>query len=79
MTPAVLGRAPDGDASGVPVALGELAVLGIADTWIIPSALFGIPGLALILVVLLETGAAAAWIPAIRRLRGEDVEGSVAA
>jgi hypothetical protein len=42
----------------------------------VPGLLFGIPGL--LLIVLLQFGGAVAWIPAIRRLRGEDEETATA-
>ena len=55
---------------GVPLTLGPLGVLGTLHIWIVPGALLGIPGLLIVLFVLVQTAGAAAWIPAIRRLRG---------
>lgn len=55
---------------GIPLSLGRLGVLGGVDLWLVPGLLLGIPGL--LLVAVLQFGGALAWIPAIRRLRGED-------
>jgi len=88
------GSAPAGSGAGaVPLAVGEpggsggsvgevsLGPLGVIDgitVWAIPGAIVGGPGLLVILWVLLQTGVALAWIPAVRRLRGKDSSGPAA-
>jgi hypothetical protein len=62
------------------VSLGALVTLD-GLVWVIPGAIVGGPGLLVILWVSIQTGVTMAWIPAVRRLRGEDREppgGSVA-
>lgn len=40
--------------------------------WAIPGAVLGGPGLLVILWVAIQAGVAAAWIPAVRVMRGRD-------
>ena len=40
--------------------------------WIVPAAAFAGPGLLLLILVAVQATGALAWIPAVRRLRGED-------
>lgn len=54
------------------MSLGPLGGIEGLTTWAIPGAVVGGPGLIVILWVLGQTGVAAAWIPAVRRLRGTD-------
>lgn len=63
---------PRPDAELVRVTLGPLGLLAGIDVWAIPGVVVGVPGLLLILFVLLQAAGALAWIPAIRRLRGEE-------
>ena len=84
--PATLRAPADaGDASPLAVALAEtsaeaagglsLGPLGVMDglsVWAIPSAVVGGPGLLVILWVAVQAAVAAAWIPAVRVMRGAD-------
>jgi outer membrane biosynthesis protein TonB len=54
------------------VSLGPLGIIDGLTVWAIPGAVLGGPGLLVILWVALQTGVAAAWIPAVGRLRGRD-------
>lgn len=58
----------------VPIRLGggSLSVLDGFGTWSVPAAVVGVPGLLVVLWVTLQTVGALAWIPAVRRLRGDD-------
>jgi hypothetical protein len=69
---AVAPRIPPADAGPVQVSGGTLTVLDGFDTWSVPAAVVGVPGLLVVLWVALQTVGALAWIPAVRRLRGED-------
>ena len=66
---------PEGFGGGQ-LSLGPLGVIDGITVWAIPGAIIGGPGLIVILWVMLQTGAAAAWIPAVRRLRGTDSDRS---
>ena len=64
---------PGGAAPGaVPVTLGALGLLASIDLWIVPGLLLGVPGLLVVGFVILQAVGALAWIPAIRRLRGQE-------
>jgi hypothetical protein len=66
------GASSDGGGSGaMPLALGALGLLGSIDIWIVPGLLLGVPGLLVVAFVLLQAVGVLAWIPAIRRLRGD--------
>jgi hypothetical protein len=54
--------------------IGSLAValLAGAEIWSIPAATLGVPGVILIIWVGLQAAGALAWIPAVRRLRGQE-------
>jgi hypothetical protein len=66
-------RSGDGSAPApMPIALGALGLLGSIDIWIVPGLLLGVPGLLVVAFVILQAIGAMAWIPAIRRLRGEE-------
>lgn len=58
-------------AEAIPVSLGPLGLLGTIDVWIVPGLIYGVPGVLLLLFVIAQALGAAAWIPAIRRLRGD--------
>lgn len=65
---------PEEAGDGTPeVSLGPLGVVDGLTVWAIPGAVVGGPGLLVILWVALQAGVAAAWIPAVRRMRGQDV------
>lgn len=52
-------------------ALGSLAGVEI---WAVPAATLGLPGLLVLLWIAAQTVGALAWIPAVRRLRGDEDE-----
>ena len=60
------------DPGTVRIGSGTLTVLDGFGTWSVPAAVVGVPGLLVVLWVALQTVGALAWIPAVRRLRGED-------
>lgn len=62
------------DTQPIRVTLGPLGLLGGIDVWAIPGLIVGVPGLLVILFVVAQAAGALAWIPAIRRLRGEEEE-----
>jgi hypothetical protein len=51
---------------------GTVDFLQGAQVWIVPAASLAVPGLLLLLFVALQAVGALAWVPAVRRLRGED-------
>jgi hypothetical protein len=69
---------PDGalrvtfDTGELELSLGDLA-LDSSIVWVVPAATIAGPGLLLLLVLAaLQAAGAAAWVPAVRRLRGEE-------
>lgn len=44
------------------------------ETWAVPAATLGLPGLLVMIFVALQATGALAWMPAVRRLRGDDEE-----
>jgi len=60
------------DPADVRVGSGTLTLLDGIGTWSVPAAVVGVPGLLVVLWVALQTVGALAWIPAVRRLRGEE-------
>ncbi|HYM52763.1 MAG TPA: hypothetical protein VEW45_04665, partial [Candidatus Dormibacteraeota bacterium] len=62
------GRGFDG--LGVDLRLGNL--LADMHVWSVPAVAIGVPGLLLIVWVALQTAGVLAWIPAVRRMRGDD-------
>ena len=52
----------------------EIDLLAGVETWVVPAATLGVPGLLLLLWVALQAVGALAWIPAVRRLRGDEDE-----
>ncbi|HEX6139892.1 MAG TPA: hypothetical protein VF013_05420 [Candidatus Limnocylindria bacterium] len=60
--------------SEAPIQLGSSsgAAIGGLGAWLIPAAIVGGPGLAVIAWVALQLVGALAWVPAIRRLRREE-------
>jgi hypothetical protein len=66
-----------GEAAGWAGVIGEMSLLGLIDglaVWVIPGAIVGGPGLLVILWVMIQAGVTAAWIPAVKRMRGRDDE-----
>jgi hypothetical protein len=57
--------------------LGDLTVrilggLDVSNLWYVPAGVLGGPGLLVILWVALQVAAGMAWLPAARRLRGDE-------
>jgi hypothetical protein len=42
------------------------------EIWSVPAATLGVPGILLIVWVALQAVGALAWIPAVKRLRGDE-------
>jgi hypothetical protein len=59
------------DPGEISVGAGTLTVLDGIGTWSVPAAVVGVPGLLVVLWVALQTVGTLAWIPAVRRLRGD--------
>jgi hypothetical protein len=64
--------APDGSPGGGGLGVQLLGGLGVAPVWFVPAAAFGGTGLLVLLWVALQLTAGAMWVPAARRLRGEE-------
>ena len=60
------------DPGEISIGAGTLNVLDGISTWSVPAAVVGVPGLLVVLWVALQTVGALAWIPAVRRLRGDE-------
>ena len=60
------------DPGAITIGPGTLNVLDGIGTWSVPAAVVGVPGLLVVLWVALQTVGALAWIPAVRRLRGDE-------
>lgn len=60
------------DPARMELAIGPLGLFGSASVWIVPAATIGVPGLLILAWVVLQAAGVAAWIPAVRRLRGEE-------
>ena len=60
------------DGSGLQISFGGIDILAGIEIWAVPAATIGVPGLLLLLWVALQAAGALAWIPAVRRLRGEE-------
>jgi hypothetical protein len=58
------------------ISLASVASFTSSAAFAVPAAALGGPGLLIIVWVLLQTLGMATWIPAVRRLRGEDEEGA---
>ena len=50
----------------------EIDLLAGVEIWSVPAATLGVPGILLIVWVALQAGGALAWIPAVKRLRGDE-------
>ncbi len=60
------------DQPGFDIDLKSLWLLGGMDIWAVPAATIAGPGLIVLLWVALQAGGVSFWIPAARRLRGEE-------
>lgn len=70
--PALALATPEDGPAAADVSLGPLGVIDGFGVWAVPGAVVGGPGILVLLWVALQTGVAAAWIPAVRRMRGAD-------
>jgi len=62
----------EGQPGGIGIDLGSIDLLDGIGEWSIPAAFIGGPGLLVLLWVALQTAGTVAWIPAVRRMRGEE-------
>jgi hypothetical protein len=60
------------DEAELDVGTVDIDLLTGIDVWSVPAATLGVPGLLLIVWVMLQAAGALAWIPAVRRLRGDE-------
>jgi len=60
------------DQPGLDLDLTTLWLLDGMDVWVVPAATLAGPGLIVLLWVALQAGGVSLWIPAARRLRGEE-------
>ena len=60
------------DGPELELGFGSIGLLSGLTTWVVPFATFGGPGLIVLLWVAAQAGGASLWIPAARRLRGEE-------
>jgi hypothetical protein len=44
------------------------------DVWIVPAASMAVPGLLILIWIALQAVGVLAWLPAVRRLRGDESE-----
>ena len=50
----------------------EVDLLSGIEVWSVPAATLGVPGILLLVWVALQAVGALAWIPAVKRLRGDE-------
>ena len=60
------------DARDLDLGFGAVGLIGGIEIWAVPAATIGVPGLLVLLWAALQAIGALAWVPAARRLRGED-------
>ena len=65
-----VGRADPGGPDAFEISLGPMGVIDGLGVWAIPSAVISGPGLLVIVWVVIQASVAAAWVPAVKRLRG---------
>ena len=53
------------------IGLGQIGMVGGVTIWVVPAAVIGVPGMLVIVWVILQAAGVLAWVPAMRRLRGE--------
>ena len=72
-----LRLAPDdtvgGDDPGGDLGMDLMTKLDGTFVWFVPGAAVGVPGLLVILFVVLQGAGALAWVPAVRRMGGDDL------
>lgn len=64
------------DPADVGVDFAGPSLLAGIEIWAVPAATLGLPGLLVMLFVALQATGALAWMPAVRRLRGDGEEGA---
>jgi hypothetical protein len=57
--------------------VGILDGLDVSQLWFVPAVALGGPGLLVLLWVALQVTAGLVWVPAARRLRGEEARGAI--
>ena len=62
----------DVDEARLDLGLTSFSVFGGISIWSVPAATLGVPGILLIIWVSLQAIGAMAWIPAVKRLRGDE-------
>lgn len=67
----------DAEAADVPISLGAWGLVGSIDIWIVPGLILGVPGMLVVAFVMLQAAGALAWIPVVRRLRGEEPDAAI--
>lgn len=60
------------DPDTVELGLGRIGLLDGVEIWIVPAATIGVPGILILIWIGLQAVGAFAWMPAVRRLRGDD-------
>jgi hypothetical protein len=76
---ATLAVAPRGEpGEGLGLQLGPMTGIEGVGVWAVPGAVVGGPGLVVIVWVAIQAGVAMAWMPAVRRLRGDGRFGNAA-
>jgi hypothetical protein len=60
------------DGSQLDLGAMEIDLLAGVEIWSVPAATLGVPGILLIVWVALQAVGALAWIPAVKRLRGDE-------
>ena len=72
MRVAPIGGGSDGAPTDLGVGVDVLALINSPLGWFVPGAVVGLPGLLVIVFVALQAIGVLAWIPAVRRLAGDD-------
>ena len=60
------------DEARLDLASVDVDLLAGIEIWSVPAATLGVPGILLLAWVVLQAVGALAWIPAVKRLRGEE-------
>jgi hypothetical protein len=60
------------DPGTVELGIGSIDLLDGVEIWIVPAATIGVPGILILIWIGLQAVGAFAWMPAVRRLRGDD-------
>jgi hypothetical protein len=57
------------------LAVGKIGILAGLETWVVPAAVMGGPGLLVLLWIALQGLGATIWVPAARRLKDGGASG----